>query len=246
VRCSSRLARRLSPRLDTSTPLAPTSDSCKQARLSHKSPGAKARPGEPSTFYATDDHARHVEATSVFVRAAPTPFTPQRVRLDRHGDELGAEVRDTCEDSGPVGSDLIGAHKRPIRVNGLLAVVIRSEQRHERVDVVRIHRPGQRGGDRLRCTHVRLRHGPSLAGSGRRRHLQSSARPLFHATRLSQVAHRSETDALLHSPCKERPAGGMAERCFCRFYVKKLMGRAFPGRGGAAAGVARRGGRGSA
>ena len=34
--------------------------------------------------------------------------------------------------------------------------------------------------------------------------------------------------------------------CFCRFYVKKLMGGVVLNRGGAAAAVARRGGRGSA
>ena len=36
----------------------------------------QTRPRERSIVHATDNHARHVQATSVLVRAAPAPFTP--------------------------------------------------------------------------------------------------------------------------------------------------------------------------
>src|SRR4051812_35023353 len=101
--------------------------------------------GELPVAYAEHDHARHLEAGSV-----PAPFGPQRVRVDGRGDELGPEVGHAREDGGPVRADLVAADERAIRVRGLLAVVVGSEEGYERVDVVRVHRVGERGGERLR------------------------------------------------------------------------------------------------
>jgi hypothetical protein len=108
------------------------------------------------------------------MRTAPTPLAAQRVPLDRRGDEVGAKVRDTAEHCRPVGADLITPDKGPIRMGRLLAVVIRGNERHERVDIVRVHRLGKRDGDLLGCCGVR-RHQPSLAASEHERHHHSLA-----------------------------------------------------------------------
>jgi predicted methyltransferase MtxX (methanogen marker protein 4) len=62
--------------------------------------------------------------------------------------QVRAEIGNAGEHLRPVGADLIAAAKRSIRMGRLAAVVVVGEERHERVDVVRVGRLGERGDDR--------------------------------------------------------------------------------------------------
>src|SRR3954451_19445899 len=75
------------------------------------------------------------------------------------------KIGNAREHLGPVGTDLIAAAKRPMRMGWLLAVVVLGEQGDERVDVMPVGRLRKRGDDRCGRIVVSGCHGPSLARS---------------------------------------------------------------------------------
>src|SRR4051812_44388849 len=114
---------------------------------------------------AKEDDPRHVQAAAIGGGAAPAPFTPDAVGLDCRGQQVRAEIGNAREHLRPVGTDLIAASKRPIRMGWLLAVVVLGEQGDDRVDVMPVRRPRKRGDDRCGRIVVSGCHGPSLARS---------------------------------------------------------------------------------
>jgi hypothetical protein len=98
----------------------------------------EAAPEDAAVADAEDGDPAHVEAGAVAAGAVPVPLAPAGVALMGRAQPLGPEVGDAGEDLGPVGPHLLGAHERPVRMDGLLAAVPRVEAGHEGVQVVRV------------------------------------------------------------------------------------------------------------